>query len=462
MLPPLNCALLLFCSLFSRAIHPFQEDLNYHEAILGSRQSSINTATIPSQDTSVFTTESQQSSWLPSSSSSLPAQSAQPNIPPLQQDFILFDQPSPQPHRQNVNRTVSSPASSAAPTFGSRNVHRNHSSAIAAATSPSAPNSASPSFQNQRVAQIIRSTGHPISSSSSAFTNRFHLPAQNQNLQQFYAPLSASPATAVANQQNRPARPPVPLFSQNSSGQQNAPVKMDFQDALNFEDFTPFEGGGATAAFSSPGVPGYDVNVSSGSSSASNIGTVSPQDLLLSDHFTSAPNSAAITNLTSPSMYGESPDLHDNYETSPNFESADFDNGSKDTWFSLFPEQDNATENVSAADQSPAEQSEDLEDADIKPLPRRKSADSPSGAASGRHSSVSGVNARRRDKPLPPIVVNDPSDTVAMKRARNTLAARKSRERKAIRFEELEAKIANLEKERDYWKNKALSLSQSG
>jgi hypothetical protein len=43
-----------------------------------------------------------------------------------------------------------------------------------------------------------------------------------------------------------------------------------------------------------------------------------------------------------------------------------------------------------------------------------------------------------------------------MKRARNTLAARKSRQRKMQRFEELEDKSAKLEAERDHWKNISL------
>ncbi|KAI0970720.1 hypothetical protein F4678DRAFT_434454 [Xylaria arbuscula] len=66
------------------------------------------------------------------------------------------------------------------------------------------------------------------------------------------------------------------------------------------------------------------------------------------------------------------------------------------------------------------------------------------------------VLSRRRDKPLPPIIVEDPGDTLSMKRARNTLAARKSREQKARRLEELEEKIAKLEQERDNWKNVAM------
>ena len=61
----------------------------------------------------------------------------------------------------------------------------------------------------------------------------------------------------------------------------------------------------------------------------------------------------------------------------------------------------------------------------------------------------------RPNKPLPPIVVDDPNDVAAMKRARNTLAARKSRERKAQRLEELEERIAELEQERDHWRDRA-------
>src|SRR5690606_4309856 len=77
------------------------------------------------------------------------------------------------------------------------------------------------------------------------------------------------------------------------------------------------------------------------------------------------------------------------------------------------------------------------------------------GSSPATPSSGSGVGSRRRDKPLPPIIVEDPTDVVAMKRARNTLAARKSRERKAQRLDELEERIVVLERERDYWKRLA-------
>ncbi|RYP10058.1 hypothetical protein DL764_000916 [Monosporascus ibericus] len=418
---------------------PSQVELNFDEAIPSFRESSHTTATIPQQDFPVFNTDSSQSTWLPSSSPSLPASSAQQNSSfAPQQDFVLFDQPEPQ--RTNVNRTVSSPAPSSAAAFGSLNINgrrRSHNQS----------DSASPNLQNQRVAQIIQATGHQIS--SSAFTNRFKSPVKNQS-QQFYASFSAPSSTAAVNQQNRPPRPPVPLFTEGIGNQQTA-AKMDLHDALNMDDFPPLEGGASTTAYSSPGIPAYDMNASSASST--NHGTISPQDLFRD--FTSAPNSTTLTNLTSPSLYNESP-AFDSLDISPAFDVGDFGN-TTDPWFPLFPPENTAV-SIAAADQSPAQQSEELEV--VEKASRRKSSSSPT-SSHGRHSSVSGVNSRRRDKPLPPIVVDDPSDTVAMKRARNTLAARKSRERKAQRLEDLEEKIMKLEQERDHWKRIALGRGGS-
>jgi len=222
---------------------------------------------------------------------------------------------------------------------------------------------------------------------------------------------------------------------------------------LELEDFTAFEGGASTTAYSSPALPTvFDLG-----SSVSNMGTVSPHELTMSEPFLSAPNSTALTTLTSPSIYNDSPDFPvDSYQCSPIYgadgEVADASGG----WFSLFPEVNNNQQAALKPERSPASQSDDLSPAESKPShQRRKSANSP---PSGRHSSVSGVNPRRRDKPLPPIVVEDPNDTIAMKRARNTLAARKSRERKALRLDELEVQIEKLTTERDYWKERALAL----
>jgi len=229
---------------------------------------------------------------------------------------------------------------------------------------------------------------------------------------------------------------------------------MSLEDLQGLEDFTGFEGG-ATTSYSSPGMPAvYDMTASA-SSSTSNMGTVSPQDLLLQEPFMSAPNSTALTTLTSPSVYNESPG-YDSYDVSPNFGTSDFDPNAGDVWFPLFP-QDNTAQQMAppvAGDQSPEEKSDDLEV--VEPTSSRRKSGNSHSPPTGRHSSISGVNSRRRDKPLPPIVVDNPTDVVAMKRARNTLAARKSRERKAQRLEDLEEKIAKLEEERDHWKKIAL------
>lgn len=234
---------------------------------------------------------------------------------------------------------------------------------------------------------------------------------------------------------------------------------------FDLDSFGAF-GDGGVSAWSSP----YDLTASVSSlGSSSNMGTVSPQDLVLQDSFMSAPNSTAFTALTSPSIYNESPEFNDSYDVSPNFGNAEFD-GTSAEWFPLFPQSEVTAPQKAApvpatpapapvVENSPTSSSDDLEAA--KPSAghqRRKSGTSP---PVSRHSSVSGVNSRRRDKPLPPIIVEDPSDTIAMKRARNTLAARKSRERKAQRFEELEEKIAKLEAERDHWKQLALNGSSA-
>lgn len=217
------------------------------------------------------------------------------------------------------------------------------------------------------------------------------------------------------------------------------------------------------SAFSSPAVPTmyepYQMHSPAGSP---HVGTVSPQDLLVS-----APNSSAFTNLTSPSMYNESPEF-EQYETSPMFATRDTDLeiGGDEPWFSLFPDANrgideskvgNSAEDSPTGD-SPLEPSEELEVQEHLRKGRSQSKSSPN----NKHSSVAGVNSRKRDKPLPPIVVEDPNDTIAMKRARNTLAARKSRQKKMEKVEELEGRIAELEQERDHWKDMALGLGRPG
>lgn len=324
-------------------------------------------------------------------------------------------------------------------------------------------NSSAVSLQNQRVAAILQSTGHSIN--TTAHINRFN-PTQHQ---QFY-----SPASSPYLQQQRQTRPQVPLFSQSTGNIPQTPkmvmeglcyasntadsfdsqVPAD-QELFTDDGFTPFGGGDSTdfaTAYSSPAIAPYDYNSNLSSSSLNNMDTVSPKDLHQQGDF-SAPNSTAFTNLTSPSVYDVSPEYA--HDFSPFYDNADNELAalSGDPWYPLFPQEELADQ--PSMDQSPLLAEEELE---VSETLRRRRSGAASSPLSGTHSSVSGVNAKKRDKPLPPIVVEDPNDTVAMKRARNTLAARKSRQRKMQRFEELEDQIDRLTVEKDDWKAKYEAL----
>jgi general control protein GCN4 len=194
-----------------------------------------------------------------------------------------------------------------------------------------------------------------------------------------------------------------------------------------------------------PAVPAGFTAINSGASSAQ---TVSPKDIF-GDNLGSAPPSTAFTNLTSPDM-NDSPYMADSYETSPLFQDNNGLDGA-DNWFPLFPE---STDQVSASMErtvSDVSLGGRTSSSGNSPLildasNRRKSSQTASPLnGHTRQSSVSGVNKpRRRKGPLPPIEV-DPGDKTALKRARNTLAARDSRQRKLDHVNTLEARISELE-----------------
>ncbi|KAF4122158.1 Basic region leucine zipper [Geosmithia morbida] len=420
--------------------HPV--DLNFSITDSSNSSSSFTTANISGTDFPVFTTDS-QSTWPPQPASSLPAQPEhQPQ--PNNQDFVLFDSPQP-PAQPPPNRSTSN-------SLSSQRRHSSHNNRVPYQ---------SPAIQNQRVAQIIQATGHQQQQQNQQQQSPSPVNARPSG-HNFYA--SSAPPSIVSSSNNdsnaRPAKPPVPLFHQ-SAGLTTTAAKMMNAADVDLDEFAAFENGGYTA-FSSPAVATNLDFSGSASSSMTNFVTVSPHDLLVADSFISAPNSSALTALTSPSI-NESPDF-DSYDVSPNFGSADFEYPPTDNWYPLFPPTDaGIPEQPKKVETSPTERSDDLDAAELRSISsaRRKSGTSPTTTTGApRHSSVSGVNARKRDKPLPPIIIDDPSDTTAMKRARNTLAARKSRERKAQRLDELEDKIAKLEAERDHWKS--IALGQSG
>jgi hypothetical protein len=198
---------------------------------------------------------------------------------------------------------------------------------------------------------------------------------------------------------------------------------------------------------------------------ASDVQTVSPKDVM-GDNI-SAPPSTTFTELTTPgTSYEQSPyGMLDTCETSPLFSEADLDQDAQN-WPSLFE----TTEVADDFTPQPASHSNtgSTVTASIKTSPQttathtapkmsRNNSSPGSSSKGGRHSFTSGVAAKRRDKPLPEIQVEDPSDITAVKRARNTMAARKSRQKRMERTEQLENKITELEDQVDHWKSIALS-----
>ncbi|KAK6542188.1 hypothetical protein TWF694_007951 [Orbilia ellipsospora] len=80
---------------------------------------------------------------------------------------------------------------------------------------------------------------------------------------------------------------------------------------------------------------------------------------------------------------------------------------------------------------------------------------------SAKRASLNGVNRRKPQTDLPPVQF-DPNNPVDIKRARNTMAARKSRARRVEKMEELaeavdklQAEAQQLKEEREYYKNLA-------
>ncbi|RDA90999.1 hypothetical protein CP533_3140 [Ophiocordyceps camponoti-saundersi (nom. inval.)] len=365
-----------------------------------------STANIQAHVLPEFSNTDLQSRWSPNSAApALPAPPASQFLTPegVQRDFVLFDSPHLRPRTLNH----------AAPSLPSG--QRRHS----------CQKLSSPAVKDQPVAQLFgyQSLSNP------------HIVNQP-----FYASSAPSSTLSLHPDQSNSS---VPHFQQTVDGGVPTANMMNAAD-VDLGDLTTF--GDAPPVFPSA------LQSSGGKSSASSNFTVSPQDLFLSDPFMSAPNSAALTTLTSPSLCNGSPEF-DGLTTSPDFGSTELD-VSADNWYPLFPVESNgSTDQVQSVDSSPEQPVETPEESASNV--HKKMVDSPP-IGGGRFSSVAGVNARKRDKNLPPIIVEDPNDTVAVKRARNTMAARKSRERKAQRVTQLEQRITELEADRDHWKRLAL------
>nr|POE47691.1 cross-pathway control protein 1 [Quercus suber] len=312
--------------------------------------------------------------------------------------------------------------------------------------------------------------------------------------------ISHSALTAISTQRpiQRPTRPPVPLFHSNPTI--SFAPQGSHQPSRHVTDHSTFTMGGGgtspstTSSITSPLTSASEINVAYegtlgdlsavGDAMLFDVGTndfafdqlmdyntdgftainsgvsgptVSPKDVFNSD---SVPPSTSFTNLTTPgSTFLETPD--DEYQTSPLFGSLVADHNGSDNWFPLFEQDNSATTDGAAMMRTTSSSSVNQIVVHPGGESRKRSTTLASPATyspTARHSSVAGVGARKRDKPLPAIVV-DESDAVALKRARNTAAARKSRAKKVEEREVLEAEINDLKQQVEHWK--ALALARS-
>ena len=303
--------------------------------------------------------------------------------------------------------------------------------------------------------------------------------------------------TINSTQRIQRSHPPVPLFHSNSTGNFGNQNTIQYQAEL--QNLQMMGGGNLTpspAALASPLIMSSEINVAyqgtfgdlgaAGDALFGNMNddfdyshlmgategftaintdgktqgtTVSPKDLFNND---SIPPSASFTNLTTPgSTLIETPD--EDYQTSPLFnDSFGVDGHAADNWFSLFPDDNGPINHSAAPPMSRTASASSTNQIIVHPGGegnRKRSSTATMSPATfspaTKHSTVAGVNARKRDKPLPPIVV-DETDAVALKRARNTAAARKSRAKKVMERDDLEKEISDLKAEVEHWKSIAL------
>jgi len=184
---------------------------------------------------------------------------------------------------------------------------------------------------------------------------------------------------------------------------------------------------------------------------AVNLNTISPQDV-----FPFNPAATPMSSLMSPFLDDDS-----SYDVSPLFPTDDVPISGEGHWPSLFPGDASplGEPNIDADIMGQTSEDRLTLDSSVSPSasPAIRSIGANVNTATARKGSVTGAGVRKRSTPLPPIVVEDPSDHVALKRARNTLAARKSREKKVKRMEEMEEQIEDLKAQVEHWKRLCLA-----
>ncbi|KAL1857343.1 General control protein [Paecilomyces lecythidis] len=464
---------------------PVPGSLNF--SIAPRSSSSLSTSTIPF-DFQSFTTDNSLQKWLPTPPP--PQPQAHPNSNSnnnnsndkncsnrLPEDFVLYPPvPASRPPARLSDARAPAPSNTALKQSPFTVPLVPHSRRLSLNLHQQQPVSGSP-VQVPRVSRLI--TPSPGFNTSNSY--RFSPSSRKHPLhRRFYA-------ASVPSNSPQPNRPPVPLF--HSTGNPSSCQKLQSQhrrvmstsniaqgeyppaspstsdsiytDAsadlpelfdLSTNSFgSDFEVSGADSTMFSPQQfinGGFAVgNDPLGCQPA---GTISPKDLMMD---ASAPPSTSFTDMSTPSF--ESPGYF-SHDTSPMFPADQELAPGHEEWESLFPSTDGfaALDELSIPMALPSKTVPPAE-----PMIRKSSSPGQSPAPktpSMKHSATSGI--RKREKPLPPLKY-DSADPVAVKRARNTEAARKSRARKLERQEEMERRIAELEKSleeaqqrEEYWK----------
>ena len=230
------------------------------------------------------------------------------------------------------------------------------------------------------------------------------------------------------------------MLSSTSTGMPEAQPFADFLDFSGDEDPESAQSFFPAVNYAPPGMNTFEQ-----SAPALFDENVSPCVSLQEVQLNSEPVSTSFTNLTTPGSDPIDSPYTYSTDTSPNF--AVENHFKVEDWPSLFP-----GDNIE----------QPMQDIQVAPhMSRNTSSPGKSSSRSsnqGRHSFTSGVSSRRRDKPLPAITIDDPSDQIKVKRARNTMAARKSREKRVQRHELLETQVSELQRQVDYWRDIATDL----
>jgi len=218
-------------------------------------------------------------------------------------------------------------------------------------------------------------------------------------------------------------------------------------DCFDFDSFEDSAGGAMEANVMDSHYSAMN-NLSSHTSSTSLL-TASPHDIFYTP---SEPPSAAFSNLTTPETHSfDSPEFYlyddSNVQNLDDLDpSAPLFGDVPDLFNREAMKQQSTMQSLSHAYtiESPSATDAPEEAPAMSRTTSTTGKPSSRGSQQGRQSSISGVSKRRVKSDLPPITVQNPNDVIAIKRARNTMAARKSRDRRATHIDELEADNARL------------------